>query len=139
MRRWISAVLGSLVSVGLASMVRSGEPSTDSLLQVKALVDQKEAVLIDVREPSEWERGHVEGALPIPLSLLIEWERDGLKPSEAARLKKLIGTRRVYCHCAAGGRSIPASETLRKFGVDARALRQGYRELLSAGFKKAEN
>ncbi len=139
MRRWIAVVLGSLISMGIHTLARGGEHSTDPLELVRSLVEEKKAVLIDVREESEWDRGHIEGALFLPLSTLIEWERDGPKSSELATLKRLIRTARVYCHCASGGRTVTASESLRKLGLDARALRQGYRELLSAGFKKADN
>ena len=43
----------------------------------------------------------------------------------------------VYCHCEAGGRTRPAADLLARHGYDVRALRPGYRDLLSAGFPPA--
>ena len=96
-------------------------------------------MLIDVREKAEWNRGHLEGALLIPLSVLMEWQRDGIKPAQRAQLEKAIPKGTIlYCHCASGGRSVPAGEILRELGFDARALREGYRDLLAAGFPKSQ-
>ena len=44
----------------------------------------------------------------------------------------------IYCHCAAGGRVMPASAILHKLGYDIRPLKAGYDTLLKAGFQKAE-
>jgi rhodanese-related sulfurtransferase len=107
--------------------------------QVKEEVLSKKAVLVDVRERAEWEQGHVKDAVFLPLSQLRNWERDGLPAKEKAELsKKLPAGVIVYTHCAAGGRSVPGGEALRKLGYDARALKPGYKALLEAGFPKAE-
>ena len=44
----------------------------------------------------------------------------------------------IYCHCAAGVRVLPAADILQKHGYDARPLKPGYKDLLRAGFPKAE-
>lgn len=118
---------------------RGAQHTTDSVAQVKARVHDKTAVLIDVREKAEWNQGHLEGALLVPLSELTEWDRDGIPPAERARLDKAIPKGAIlYCHCRSGGRAVPAGEILRRLGFDARPLREGYRDLLDAGFPKSK-
>ncbi|MBI4499637.1 MAG: molybdopterin-synthase adenylyltransferase MoeB [Gemmatimonadetes bacterium] len=61
-------------------------------------------VLIDVREPHEWEICHIEGARLMPLSEL---------PS---RLNEIDGHKEVVLHCHHGVRSMRALEVLRAAG-----------------------
>ncbi len=134
------AGLGSVMLMVGVVAVRGAQHSPDSLKQVKARVRAKQAVLIDVREQAEWNQGHLEGAMLIPLSVLMEWRRDGITPAQRAQLDKAIAKGTVlYCHCASGGRSVPAAEILRDLGYDARALREGYRDLLDAGFPRSRD
>jgi phage shock protein E len=138
MRTMGGAGLGIVLLMAGVALVRGAQHSTDTLEQVKARLQEKKAMLIDVREKGEWNRGHLEGARLISLSSLMEWERDGLNPAQRAQLEKAIPKGTIlYCHCASGGRSVPAGEALRKIGFDARALREGYRDLLAAGFPKS--
>ncbi len=110
----------------------------DSLDQVKARMDAKKAVLVDVREQKEWDRGHVKGAVLLPLSRLTRWEKDGPTPAERDALSnELPKGSVVYCHCAAGGRALPGGEALRKLGYDARPLKPGFDDLIEAGFPRA--
>jgi len=63
-----------------------------------------EAFVLDVREPDEWDRGHIEGAVHIPLGQL--QDRVGEVPLD----------QKVLCVCAVGGRSgmaTPVSEPAR--------------------------
>jgi rhodanese-related sulfurtransferase len=109
--------------------------TTEPLDQIKAKVASRTAILVDVREQNEWDRGHIRGAVLLPLSQLSVWERDGLKEDEKQSLAKALPRGSVvYCHCARGGRAVPGSDVLRKLGYDARALKPGYSALLEAGF-----
>ncbi len=125
--------------VGVAGLVGAQESdyTKDSLEQVKSRVQAGKAVLVDVREQKEWDRGHIKKAVFLPLSKLSTWERDGIPDADKAELQKTLpkGTV-IYCHCAAGGRSVPGSEALRKLGYDAQALKQGYTTLIKEGFPK---
>ena len=96
----------------------------------KAVADDK-AVLLDVREKAEWDTGHLKDARLLPLSEL----EGGIKPDDLAR--KLPRGKVVYCHCAAGGRSLDAADLLKKLGYDVRPLKPGYKDLLKAGFEAA--
>jgi phage shock protein E len=141
----MNVMIGSLrrISVALllvtASSVSAQEAghTSDPLDLVKARVESGKAILVDVREKKEWDRGHIRKAVLLPLSQLAAWERGGISEAEKAKLAKALpkGTV-VYCHCAAGGRSLPGGEALRKLGYDARPLKEGYEALIEAGFPK---
>ncbi len=131
-----AALAGSLSTARAAGDV---EYTTDPLDQVLAAVTSKKAILVDVREQREWDRGHIKGAILIPLSQFQEWESKGMTAADKAKLaKQLPKGSRIYCHCAAGARALPGGEALQKLGYDARPLKSGYRALVQAGFPKSE-
>ena len=108
----------------------------DSLALIKERIAKNEAVLVDVREKNEWEDGHLQSAIFLPLSGLKE---GGASESFATKLSvKLPKDKIVYCHCLSGGRVLPASAILQKLGYDVRPLKSGYELLLKAGFEKAK-
>jgi len=77
----------------------------------------RKAQLIDVREPNEYEAGHILGARNIPLSQF------------KMRMKEIRPDKPVYLYCQSGMRSGRAAQTL---------YRKGYKDLshLEGGFKK---
>ncbi|AND41404.1 MULTISPECIES: rhodanese-like domain-containing protein [Bacillales] len=77
----------------------------------------RKAQLIDVREPNEFENGHILGARNIPLSQM------------KMRMKELRPDKPVYLYCQSGMRSARAAQFLH---------RKGYKDLshLQGGFKK---
>lgn len=106
--------------------------------KVKASVQAKKAILVDVRERREWDRGHIEGAVLVPLSKLVKWEEKGMTDADKKALAKdLPRGSVVYCHCAFGSRAMSGADVLRRLGYEARPLRQGYSALIEAGFPKA--
>ncbi len=129
---------GIMIMAGMMTTAQGSEYTTDPLATVQARLEARQAVLIDVRERAEWDQGHLQAAMLLPLSVLQVWSRDGIPPANRARIEKAIpqGTI-VYCHCAAGARAVPAAEWLRGLGFRAEALKQGYRSLLAAGFVPA--
>jgi phage shock protein E len=108
------------------------EHTKDTLDTVKKAMADKKAILLDVRERDEWNAGHVRDAVLIPLSAL---RKESVDPDS---LKKLSREKVIYCHCAAGRRCLIATDILRKMGYDVRALKPGYKDLVEAGFPKAE-
>ena len=77
----------------------------------------RKAQLIDVREPNEFEAGHVLGARNIPLSQM------------KMRMKEIRPDKPVYLYCQSGMRSGRAAQVLYK---------KGYKDLshLKGGFKQ---
>ncbi|MFC5379265.1 rhodanese-like domain-containing protein [Aquipuribacter nitratireducens] len=78
------------------------------------------AVVVDVREPSEYVAGHVPGALNVPLSTVAS--RAGGLPDG-----------RLYVVCASGGRSKAATDVLRRAGRDAVSVAGGTQGWVAAG------
>jgi rhodanese-related sulfurtransferase len=135
------AMAAALFASGLpqAQSVQAQSPESpslqhtkDSLAEVKQSVDAGKAVLVDVREQSEWDAGHLEQAILKPLKKL--GERGG-NPADV--MKDVPKDKVVYCHCRAGGRALMAAGILKQLGYDVRPLKPGFAELLEAGFPKA--
>ena len=88
------------------------------------LVNTRNAVLLDVREPAEYGAGRLPKALNVPLSQI---------GSRAQELGKLTG-RPVIVYCERGGRSRNAGTALAKQGItDVYNLAGGFRAWKDAG------
>ncbi len=89
-------------------------------------------LIVDVREPNEWEAGHIPGAIHAPRGLL-EWLADESYPNHNPALAG-ARDRRVVVHCAAGARSLLAAETLKKMGyTDVASMAGGFNDWKAAG------
>lgn len=77
--------------------------------------------VVDVREPDEYEAGHVPGAVPIPLGEIED--RAGEVPAGST----------VYLICALGGRSRRAAEHLATLGRDVVNVEGGTTGWIEAG------
>ena len=73
--------------------------------------------LVDVREQDEWQQGHMDDALLLPLSQL----RDG-----SADLSQLPKDKNLLLYCQRGRRSLTAGEILQEKGFDVVSLNGGY-------------
>ena len=81
-----------------------------------------EVTVLDVRNRSEFEAGHLPGALHIPVGYLEE------------RLAEIPRDKPLVLHCQGGGRSAIAASVLQKLGVEnATDLRGGYGAWEKAG------
>ena len=117
----------------VSGILQAAEHTEDTPADVKKNLQAKKAVLVDVREVEEWNEGHLDDAMLWQLSDI----NDG--PTKAD-LKKRFGDKNVvYLHCRAGTRALFAAEKLKDKGYDIRPLKQGYAELLKAGFEKADD
>lgn len=109
------------------------EFTKDSLEVVKANVAKGKAVLVDVRSQEEWNKGHLEGSLFVPVDSL-------RKNVDEKKLAKTLPKKKIlYTFCVVGMRAKAAAGKLEKYGYTVRALKPGYEDLLKAGFKKAED
>jgi rhodanese-related sulfurtransferase len=132
-RTLVVAQAALLISVSVAA----AQHTKDSLDKVMENIAQKKAILIDVREPSEWNDGHLEAAQHVPLS---ELKKAASDPAVQQKLEKSLPKQQiVYCHCKSGGRVLAAKGILSKLGYDLRPLAAGYDDLLEAGFAPAKD
>lgn len=85
----------------------------DAPADAATLAREPEVLIIDVRTPGEFQGGHLEGAINIPVG-------------DTARMASVIGRkdRPVVLYCAVGGRSSQAMAALRA---------QGYTRLANGG------
>ncbi len=79
------------------------------------------ALVVDVREPHEYESGHVPGARLIPLGILAHHAAD------------LPSDRPIYVVCQSGGRSRSAAAFLHQLGHDVRSVLGGTGAWIAAG------
>ena len=126
--RLLLAAVVAAAGVGPAS---AAGHTKDPLPAVQQAVTAGQAVIIDVREPDEWAQGHIAGARLVPLSSL----EQGVDPARLAQV--LPKDKIIYCHCLAGGRCLEAAAILAPLGYDVRPLKQGYPQLIQAGFPAA--
>jgi rhodanese-related sulfurtransferase len=86
---------------------------SDVTVGAAAALVESGALLLDVREPDEWEAGHVPDASFMPMS------------SIPLRLGELARDRTIVVMCRSGGRSAVVTEMLRGRGLDAVNLAGG--------------
>ncbi len=114
--------------------MKFSEMVTEARTQVKEITveelqkeDMSSLILIDVREPSEYEAGHVKGAINIPRGV-IEMELD-LNPNYSNRSHSLV------LMCKSGGRSALAAVSIEKLGFNqVSSLMGGFQAWEAQGF-----
>ena len=79
------------------------------------------AVFVDVREPEEWQHGHIDGSVAAPRGLL-EFFAD---PTSPRHNQALDPGRRVIVICASGARASLAALTLKTMGYGDVAILDG--------------
>jgi rhodanese-related sulfurtransferase len=113
--RFLIPVFVLLAALAAAASLTSQDPSeaghdaTDVASLVEALHDPAPEFILDVRTPAEFRRGHVPGAVNIPLDTLPDHFGD-LEPHRAET---------IYVICESGYRSARAAAVLHEQGFDA--------------------
>jgi rhodanese-related sulfurtransferase len=101
--------------------------------EAKSKLDRGEVdLIVDVREPNEWDGGHIPGALHAPRGM-IEWYAD---PSYANHKAQLAEAREknVVIHCATGGRSLLAAQSLQRLGFkNVSSMAGGFKDWSAKG------
>ncbi len=87
----------------------------------RARIEAGEAQLVDVREPYEWEAGHIEGARHVELERL------------ASQAETIDRDRPVIFQCRLGARSAMAAQAFRAAGYDAWTMTGGLRRWADEG------
>ncbi|MGG3683435.1 rhodanese-like domain-containing protein [Aeribacillus composti] len=113
---WSLLILAAIIIYFLATFLYQ-KKIMKGLTEEEFKAGYRKAQLIDVREPNEFEGGHILGARNIPLSQLRQ------------RYKEIRPDKPVYLYCQSSARSGRAAQMLKK---------KGYQELyyLKGGFKK---
>lgn len=88
------------------STIPEGWMNVGDVVAFKDAVEASGALVIDVRQPSEYEEGHIPGAVNIPLREL------------AANVDKIPTDTQVFVYCASGYRAGLAVSSLRMMGYD---------------------
>jgi rhodanese-related sulfurtransferase len=70
---------------------------------------QEDVLLVDVRTPAEYQKGHLDGAVNI----------DFLAPGFADQWKGIDTDRTIYVYCKVGGRSAKAAKLLDSLGYQS--------------------
>lgn len=115
-----------------AQLVQEARSTIENLSpdQVQAEVDSGKAVLVDIRDAGELAGGAIPGAIHASRGML-EFHADPTSPAHKAGLDP---DRRVILHCASGGRSALAAQTLRSLGYrDVAHLDGGFKAWQAAG------
>lgn len=126
--RWIS-IFVILVLIAGAYLLITRDQTESAVVPVEVSVQQalemknEGAFVLDVRQPEEWNQGHIEGATLIPLGEL---------PN---RLKELPGNQEIVIVCRSGNRSAQARDILREAGlVNSTSMAGGMNDWIGAGY-----
>ncbi len=99
------------------------------LNQIREEIRDKKAILVDVREPEEWEAEHFIGARLLPLS---EIDEKG-SPDDLPQDKT------IYLHCRKGGRAEMAAKILKEKYPNVVALKTSFDAIKQAYFPTQKN
>ncbi len=98
-----------------SDMVSEAKQRVENLTvdQVARELERGDALLVDLREPEERaQQGIISAAVPAPRGMLEFWA-DPTSPYHRAEFDP---SRRIILHCASGGRSALAADTLQHMG-----------------------
>ncbi len=99
---------------------RKMEMSEMSVTELKELIDSgaQDFVLVDVRNPNEYEIAKIPGSILIPLPEIEQGEG-------VAKVKEVLNGKRLIAHCKMGGRSAKALGILQEAGIDGINVKGG--------------
>lgn len=99
---------------------RKMEQSEMTVTELKELIDSgaKDFVLLDVRNPNEYEIAKIPGSVLVPLPEIENG--DGVK-----KVKDLLDGKRLIAHCKMGGRSAKALGILKDAGIEGTNVKGG--------------
>lgn len=100
----------AMLVVAIVLLIRSYMNEGDSVDASEAvrLINQEDAIVIDVREKAEFDAGHINSSIHVPLSQV---------PKRLSELQKHKG-KAVIVSCRSGSRSGVAARQLRKGGFE---------------------
>jgi rhodanese-related sulfurtransferase len=125
------------VSKSVAELIEEANAQLEKVSPQDAAAEAAagKAVLVDVREPVEWEH-HIAGAVQVPRGLL-EFVADPASPKHRPELDPAA---RVIVYCRSGARAALACATLKTMGFESVAnLEGGFGAWQAAGLPSAEH
>jgi rhodanese-related sulfurtransferase len=115
-------------SPAFLKLVNEARPRVEetNVPEVKARLDRRDKLLlVDVREQSEWARGHLPGAIHLSKGI-IERDIEATIPDKAAS---------IVLYCGGGFRSVLVAENLQKMGYsNVISMDGGWRGWIEAGY-----
>ncbi len=122
MKRCILVVLGCLIAMSLASVAAAEPPIVLPEQLAERLAGDDPPIVLDVRTDEEWSRGHIPGAMHIPVQVITE------------RRSEVPQDRDVVVHCMVAPRARMAEKALIMIGHErVFHLEGGYRAWEAAG------
>ena len=107
MKRILPLLISLLLLTGCGGNSADGSYQQITQEEAKEMMDSQEVIVLDVREQSEYDEGHIPGAVLLPVGSI-----DG--ETAAAVIPEKDSTVLVYCR--SGNRSKTASSTLADLG-----------------------
>ncbi len=104
----------SAVAVLIAEAKREIEEC--DLSATEKAMQQRSHLIVDVREPEEFAKGHLEGAMNVPRGVL-EFRTDANYPGAIESLTDKNA--KIILYCRSGGRSALAAQSLSKMGYQS--------------------
>lgn len=98
-------------------LIADALPSVEELFPwdlEEKLEQQEDLLLLDVREPAEFDSLHIEGSLNVPRGVLesaCDWDYDETEPALAGGRDK-----EIVVICRSGNRSVLAAQTMQRMG-----------------------
>jgi rhodanese-related sulfurtransferase len=121
-----------MITKSAAQMIQEARQRVQNLSvdQVAAELAQGKATLVDIREPAEQQAGGIAGAIAAPRGML-EFYADSTSPYHRPEFDP---GKRMILHCASGGRSALAADTLQQMGyTNVAHLDGGLKAWIAAG------
>jgi len=106
--------------INMAGMIAANVLRGDSSIAQWEEIDQGAPFVLDVRDVKEFDKGHVERAINIPLDQL------------RTRMNEVPGDRDILAYCLVGQRSYYAMRLLSQNGFKAKSITGGYRTFLAS-------
>ncbi len=128
---WIVVILlGVVAFAGESKFMQLVDEAKQNIEEIdvsrlkKMRSEQKNLLIVDIREKVEWDAGHLEGAEHISRGIL-EWQIEQKVPDTHTH---------IVLYCGGGNRSALSAESLQKMGYrSVYSLVGGYKAILEAG------
>lgn len=89
--------------------------------ELKSVKDHENSLIIDVREPAEYQERHIEGAVLLPrgvLEMKLPTHPAVAGIDDPAEALSVLASKNLYLICRTGGRSALAAHSLQQMGFE---------------------